>query len=245
MRSSTSDDDDDDSYGSKAHVEIEETKLGNELSHKYQGEGGMSWVSRWERSPLLTVQTVMSVTSTVDARQCGRRRRMDSVLRRTRRPRVSTSKRWTPFSCAARLAPAPRAPRRRQRRTPMPHRRRRRPRWSRGRPRRRPNTTSDNRFNTTVAARVAVPRPLVRAPIPFGDMLEEVMTGSSDAVFWYARGYMGVVVFACSNESFRSSVPLSSLHFPNLSTRRRILGSPRQSIRRRILGQNQGPARAH
>ena len=34
MRSPTSDDDDDDSYGSKAQVETEETKMGNELSHK-------------------------------------------------------------------------------------------------------------------------------------------------------------------------------------------------------------------
>ena len=33
MRSPTSDDDDDDSHGSKAQVEIEETKLGNELGH--------------------------------------------------------------------------------------------------------------------------------------------------------------------------------------------------------------------
>ena len=37
MRSPTSDDDDDDSYGSKAQVETEETKLGNELGHKYHG----------------------------------------------------------------------------------------------------------------------------------------------------------------------------------------------------------------
>ena len=37
MRSPTSDDDDDDSYGSKAQVETEETKMGNELSHKYHG----------------------------------------------------------------------------------------------------------------------------------------------------------------------------------------------------------------
>ena len=37
MRSPTSDDDDDDSHGSKAQVEIEETKLGNELGHKYHG----------------------------------------------------------------------------------------------------------------------------------------------------------------------------------------------------------------
>ena len=37
MRSPTSDDDDDDSYGSKAQVETEETKLGKELGHKYHG----------------------------------------------------------------------------------------------------------------------------------------------------------------------------------------------------------------
>ena len=37
MRSPTSDDDDDDSHGSKAQVETEETKLGNELGHKYHG----------------------------------------------------------------------------------------------------------------------------------------------------------------------------------------------------------------
>ena len=53
MRSPTSDDDDDDSYGSKAQVETEETKLGNELSHKYHGpewdgkkESYTEW--RWE-----------------------------------------------------------------------------------------------------------------------------------------------------------------------------------------------------
>ena len=37
MRSPTSDDDDDDSHGSEAQVETEETKLGNELGHKYHG----------------------------------------------------------------------------------------------------------------------------------------------------------------------------------------------------------------
>ena len=53
MRSPTSDDDDDDSYGSEAQVETEETKMGNELSHKYHGpewdgkkESYTEW--RWE-----------------------------------------------------------------------------------------------------------------------------------------------------------------------------------------------------
>ena len=42
------------------------------------------------------------------------------------------------------------------------------------------------RFNKTVASRLSVPRPLLGAPLAFGDMLEEVLTGSSDCMFWYA-----------------------------------------------------------
>ena len=54
MRSPTSDDDDDDSHGSKAQVETEETKLGNELGHKYHGpewDGKKESYTEW-RSPL-------------------------------------------------------------------------------------------------------------------------------------------------------------------------------------------------
>ena len=66
MRSPTSDDDDDDSYGSKAQVETEETKLGNELGHKYHGpewdgkkESYTEW--RWEATPYLDALGLESV----------------------------------------------------------------------------------------------------------------------------------------------------------------------------------------
>ena len=66
MRSPTSDDDDDDSHGSKAQVEIEETKLGNELGHKYHGpewdgkkESYTEW--RWEATPYLDALGLESV----------------------------------------------------------------------------------------------------------------------------------------------------------------------------------------
>ena len=57
MRSPTSGDEDDDQYGSEAQVETQE-KMGNELSHKYQGpewdgkkESYTEW--RWEATPYL------------------------------------------------------------------------------------------------------------------------------------------------------------------------------------------------
>ena len=69
MRSPTSDDDDDDLHGingSKAQVEIEETKLGNELGHKYHGpewdgkkESYTEW--RWEATPYLDALGLESV----------------------------------------------------------------------------------------------------------------------------------------------------------------------------------------
>ena len=66
MRSPTSDDDDDDSHGCKAQVETEETKLGNELGHKYQGpewdgkkESYTEW--RWEATPYLDALGLESV----------------------------------------------------------------------------------------------------------------------------------------------------------------------------------------
>ena len=66
MRSLTSDDDDDDSYGRTAQVETEETKLGNELSHKYQGpewdgKKGSYTEWRWEATPYLDALGLESV----------------------------------------------------------------------------------------------------------------------------------------------------------------------------------------